>query len=405
MRRVPFLKWAAPLLGALWLAIALAAVPPAIALEIGEAAKVVYNVYGDNLNRRMREGETLIQNQRVRTGVDSAAQLVFVDDTKLVIGARSEVTLDEFIYQPDTNLAKGSLELVRGLMRFTGATARVDLTVKTPTATIGIRGTVFDVQASSRRTEVAVHEGTVQVTSSFGTAVVNAGEVLTVTAGGAPNRSDSVSPGIQAAVTYMFALLAPKGVSDEETRHTQSQDEESAARSELARAPSTTDDEFSHAIRGKDLEDLIYVDLSFGRIVIEMRPDLAPLHVARLKELIREGFYDGLAFHNVVPEFVAETGDPTGTGLGGSGVKLPAELSSEKFVRGTLGMKHDIGAPDSADSQFFIILGPATHLDGKFTIWGRVIYGMELTNSIRRGQPPRFPDTILTMRVAADVTD
>ena len=94
MRRAPFLKWAAPLLGALWLAIALAAVPPAIALEIGEAAKVVYNVYGDNLNRRMREGDTLIQNQRVRTGVDSAAQLVFVDETKLVIGARSEVTLD-----------------------------------------------------------------------------------------------------------------------------------------------------------------------------------------------------------------------------------------------------------------------------------------------------------------------
>ena len=406
MRRAPFLKRAAPLLCVLCLDVALEAGSPATALDIGEAAKVVYNVYGDNLNRRMREGETLIQNQKVQTGVDSAAQLVFLDDTKLVIGARSEVKLDDFIYQPDTSLTKGKLDLVRGVLRFVSANAtRVDLSIKTQVAVLGVRGTVFDVLASSRQTEVAVHEGTVQVDSAFGTAVVNAGEVLTVTAGGAPTRSNRVSLEMQAAVTKMFALLAPKGVSDEETQRTQVQDEETAIEPQLARIPSGTDDEFSHAIRGKDLENLIYLDLSYGRMVIEMRPDLAPLHVARLKELIREGFYDGLAFHNVVPTFVAETGDPTGTGLGGSGVKLPAEISSERFVRGTLGMKHDIGAPDSADSQFFIILEPAPHLDGKYTIWGRVIYGMELTNSIRRGQPPRTPDTVLKLRVAADVTD
>ena len=404
MRRAPFLRWAAPLLGALWLAIALEAVPPAAALDIGEAAKVVYNVYGDSLNKKIKEGEALIQNQKVRTGVDSAAQLVFLDDTKLVIGARSEVKLDDFIYQPDTT--KGRLDLVRGVLRFVSAnTTKVDLSIKTQVAVLGVRGTVFDVLASSRRTEVAVHEGSVQVASASGTTIVNAGEVLTVTAGGAPNRSNRVSLEMQAAVTKMFALLAPKGVLDEETQRTQNQDEESAALPQLARAPSRTDDEFSHAIRGKDLENLIYLDLSYGRMVIEMRPDLAPQHVARLKELIREGFYDGLAFHNVVPTFVAETGDPTGTGRGGSGVKLPAEISSEKFVRGTLGMKHDIGAPDTADSQFFIILEPAPHLDGKYTIWGRVIYGMELTNSISRGQPPPTPDTILKLRVAADVTD
>ena len=107
MRRAPFLKRAAPLLCVLCLDVALEAGSPATALDIGEAAKVVYNVYGDNLNRRMREGETLIQNQKVQTGVDSAAQLVFLDDTKLVIGARSEVKLDDFIYQPDTSLTKG----------------------------------------------------------------------------------------------------------------------------------------------------------------------------------------------------------------------------------------------------------------------------------------------------------
>jgi len=267
----------------------------------------------------------------------------------------------------------------------------------------GVRGTVFDVPASVRQTELAVHEGTVQVDSVFRTTVVNAGEVLTVTAGGAPTRSDGVSFEMQAAVTQMFTLLGPKGISDEEMRRTKSQDEDAAERSQLARASGITDDAFSHAIRDKDLENLIYLDLSYGRMVIEMRPDLAPQHVARLKERIREEFYDGLAFHNVVPTFVAETGDPTGTGHGGLGLKLPAEISDEKFMRGTLGTKHDIGEPDTADSQFFIILEPAPHLDGKYTIWGRVIHGMELTNSIRRGQPPPTPDTILTLRIAADL--
>ncbi len=255
MRRAPFLRWAAPLLSTLLLAIALAAVhSPAAALDLGEAAKVVANVYGRNLNKRMKEGETLIQNQKIRTGIDSAAQLVFLDDTKLVIGARSEVTLDEFVYQPDTNLATGSLNFARGVTRLASAKAKVDITIKTRIATIGIRGTVFDVLSSSRQTEVAVHEGSVQVDSAFGTAVVNAGEVLTVSAGSAPNMSDGISPGMQAAVASMFSLLVPKGVSDEETRYTQNQDEETAARPQRASTPSTTDDEFSHAIRGKNLE-------------------------------------------------------------------------------------------------------------------------------------------------------
>ena len=122
-----------------------------------------------------------------------------------------------------------------------------------------------------------------------------------------------------------------------------------------------------------------------------------------MKELSREGFYNGLTFHRVQQGFVAETGDPTGKGTGGSGKLLKAELSKELFVRGAVGMKHKPRDLDSADSQFFIITSPAPHLDGKYTIWGRVIYGMEFVDLLKPGAPPKEPDTILQMRVAADV--
>ena len=139
--------------------------------------------------------------------------------------------------------------------------------------------------------------------------------------------------------------------------------------------------------------------------MIELLPGLAPIHVARKKELSREGFYNGLIFHRVQKGFVAETGDPTGTGAGGSGKQLKAELSKEGFVRGVVGMKHSLRDFNSADSQFFIIMGPAPHLDGKYTIWGRVIYGMEFVDLLKPGAPPKEPDTIQKMRVAADIKE
>jgi peptidylprolyl isomerase len=158
-----------------------------------------------------------------------------------------------------------------------------------------------------------------------------------------------------------------------------------------------------------DPENTLYLDLKSGRVVIELRPDLAPKHVARIKELVRKKFYDGVVFHRVIDGFMAQGGDPTGTGAGGSGVKLPAEFSNEPFVRGTVAMAR-AASPDSADSQFFICFAPAPFLDGKYTIWGRVTEGMENVDKIKKGDQAANgqvdqPDKIVRMRVAADVKD
>jgi len=156
-----------------------------------------------------------------------------------------------------------------------------------------------------------------------------------------------------------------------------------------------------------DSENILHLELKGGRVVIELRPDLAPNHVARLKELVRQKFYDGLKFHRVIEGFMAQTGCPKGNGTGGSGVKLKAEFSSEKHVRGTCSMAR-ASNPDSADSQFFIVFEPATHLDGQYTIWGQVIDGMDHVDAIKKGSVLRNgnvdnPDSILSLRVAADV--
>ncbi len=152
----------------------------------------------------------------------------------------------------------------------------------------------------------------------------------------------------------------------------------------------------------QDLENTLYLELQYGRVVIQMRPDLAPQHVARIKELAREGFYDGIIFHRVIDGFMAQTGDPTGTGTSGSGQKLPAEFSDEPYERGTVGMART-NDPNSADSQFFITFVPTPFLNGSYTVWGQVVEGMEAVDQITRGEPPANPDQILTLRVAADV--
>jgi peptidylprolyl isomerase len=158
----------------------------------------------------------------------------------------------------------------------------------------------------------------------------------------------------------------------------------------------------SGAASGQDLENMLYMDLESGRVVIELRPDLAPKHVARIKELAREGFYDGIVFHRVIPGFMAQTGDPTGTGRGGSDKPdLPAEFSNEPFVRGTVGMART-SDPNSANSQFFINYVETPHLNGQYTVWGQVVEGMEHIDAIAQGEPPPDPDKIVKMQVAAD---
>jgi peptidylprolyl isomerase len=155
----------------------------------------------------------------------------------------------------------------------------------------------------------------------------------------------------------------------------------------------------------QDLENRLYMDLEGGRVVIELRPDLAPKHVTRIKELTREGFYDGIVFHRVIPGFMAQTGDPTGTGRGGSDRSdLPAEFSNEPFERGTLGMARTAN-PNSANSQFFINFVKTPHLDGQYTVFGEVVEGMEYVDQLPVGEPPRSPGKILKMQVAADANE
>ena len=155
-----------------------------------------------------------------------------------------------------------------------------------------------------------------------------------------------------------------------------------------------------------DLENTLYLDLKDGRVVIELLPNVAPKTVARIKELARQGFYDNTPIHRVIPGFMAQMGDPTGSGSGGSGQNIPAEFNAQPHVRGTVSMART-SDPNSADSQFFIMFAPSTHLDGQYTVWGKVTQGMEFVDMIKKGSSAQNgavsnPDRIIKMRVAAD---
>jgi cyclophilin family peptidyl-prolyl cis-trans isomerase len=151
-----------------------------------------------------------------------------------------------------------------------------------------------------------------------------------------------------------------------------------------------------------DLENTLYIELPKGRVTVELRPDLAPKHVERIKELTREGFYDGTPFHRVIEGFMAQGGDPTGTGTGGSKKpNLKAEFSKEEHTRGTCSMARSSN-PDSANSQFFICFDEAPWLNGQYSVWGKVTEGMEIVDQLKRGEPVQNPDRIVRMRVAAD---
>jgi peptidylprolyl isomerase len=151
-----------------------------------------------------------------------------------------------------------------------------------------------------------------------------------------------------------------------------------------------------------DAENILRMELETGPVTIRLRPDLAPGHVDRIKELAREGFYDGVVFHRVIPGFMAQGGDPTGRGTGGSKKpNLKAEFSREPHVRGVCSMART-NDPNSANSQFFIVFDDATFLDGQYTVWGEVIEGMENVDALPKGEPPRQPGKIVRMKVGAD---
>ena len=151
-----------------------------------------------------------------------------------------------------------------------------------------------------------------------------------------------------------------------------------------------------------DAENTLLIETSKGNVKIELRPDLAPGHVARIKELAREGFYDGIIFHRVIDGFMAQTGCPKGSGMGGSKKPdLKAEFNAEPHVRGTCSMARAQN-PNSANSQFFICFENASFLDRQYTVWGKVVEGMDVVDQLAKGEPPRNPDKMISMKVAAD---
>ncbi|MFN9711836.1 peptidylprolyl isomerase [Phenylobacterium sp.] len=151
-----------------------------------------------------------------------------------------------------------------------------------------------------------------------------------------------------------------------------------------------------------DAENTLILELETGAVTIELRPDLAPKHVERIKSLARKGFYDGVVFHRVIPGFMAQGGDPTGTGSGGSKEPdLPAEFSKEPHVRGVCSMART-NNPNSANSQFFICFDDARFLDSQYTVWGVVTDGMDHVDALPKGEPPRSPGKIISAKVAAD---
>lgn len=153
----------------------------------------------------------------------------------------------------------------------------------------------------------------------------------------------------------------------------------------------------------KDPENTLVMETSKGRVVIELRPDLAPKHVERIKTLARRGFYDGIKFHRVIEGFMAQTGCPQGRGTGGSDLpNLPAEFNAEPHVRGVCSMAR-ASNPNSANSQFFICFDDATFLDRQYTAWGKVVEGMENVDKLARGEPPAKPDHMVSVKVAADI--
>jgi peptidylprolyl isomerase len=153
---------------------------------------------------------------------------------------------------------------------------------------------------------------------------------------------------------------------------------------------------------GLDPENTLVLTLTQGDVIIKLRPDLAPKHVEQIKTLTRRGFYDGIIFHRVIDGFMAQTGDPTGTGMGGSDLaNVPAEFSPANFGRGTVGAARS-SDPNSANSQFFICFDDASFLNNQYTVWGEVVSGMEFVDQIQKGEPPANPDKIVKLRVLAD---
>lgn len=374
-----------------------------IGSPVGEVDEAVANVFGKNPNNRLKPGDTIHFKESIRTGWESAISIRFLDDTQLHLGPKSNLLIDEFIFDPDAENTNGLLKVTQGTFRFiSGIVAgERNLSIETPQATIGIRGTIFDVKINRKMTEINMHEGQVEIITKEGTTNIVRGQSATVNKKGEVKLNEKTLPELSETISKIHKLL---GLSVSTNRAgeeiTKSLRPIVLNSQEFAQKE---DQESTNIEVSYNPENTLLLEIEKGTVIIEMLPKIAPAHVRRIKTLVRRKFYDGLIFHNVVAGFAAETGDPTGRGDGGSGVKLKAELSNYPFGRGAVGMKHLKNDLDSADSQFFIIFGRARHLDGKYTAWGQVRSGMELLERLIPGNPPMPSEKIIKLRVAADL--
>jgi len=363
--------------------------PSLAALEIGTTVKVVNEVHAKNLNRLLKLGEKVVYQETVSTGRESAVDIRLIDESTLIMGELTEIKLDSFVYKPNKGVVEGAIQAVSGIFRFSGSGVKMNVTITTPTATIGVRGTDFDVLTKADATEVSVNEGAVEVTSALGIQRVAQGQVFRVNSAGQGGLQAEPSAEMKQAVSLMLTMVASTDSGGQSSGQT-------AQQQTPAQTPAQTA-ALSRAVSGKDNENLLYLQLTTGPLVIELRPDLAPNHVRRIKELARDGVYDDLEFIFVRPGYAAETAIPTGREQ--STQTLAAELSDEPFVEGTVAMSHKADDPNSAESQFFITLGRAEALDGKYTVIGKLINGLENAQKLKPGRPPKNPDKIISLTV------
>ena len=347
-------------------------------LTIGIADLVVNKVYGNSLSSRIKNGQKILANQRIRTGRNSATSISLKDDSIIKIGEIADVYMDNIIFDRTGSSLNGSMEMVTGLLRFTsGKIHRMNLKIQTGNLTIGIRGTQFDLLANRSKTEIKVTQGQVQVSKGGLKTLVSEGQVYIADENTSSGFRKKISKELKQAILKLESLTGKKLTSVNDIN---SSEEEKRISS--------------------NNRNLLQIYTTKGLITVRMLPSVAEKHVTRIKELVTQKFYDNLIFHSVRKGFAVETGDPTGTGSGGSGEKLLAEISKTPFERGTVAMKRNRNDPNSGDSQFFITLRRAPHLDGKYTIWGKVIEGMGLLEQFQAGNSPSNPERIINIKIA-----
>ena len=269
--------------------------PVQCAAAIGFAKIVTNKVYGKSLSKKVRPGDRLFHNQRILTSLDSGVDIRFLDASILYVGELSDLTLDNMIYDINKKTATGALQIEKGVIRFaSGAAPNLNFTVKTANATLGIRGATFDLMATSEGTEVAVREGAVQVKFPSGSKQVVAGQVFRIPKIGEAGFESSMSVKMKKSVSKMLRMLevSPADASKITMKKKNAKQKEDRA---LKQSPAE-----NKATIGKNLHNILYMDLSYGRVIIEMMPNLAPNHIKRIKQLVREKFYDGHKFHNVI---------------------------------------------------------------------------------------------------------